>query len=140
MKKQGRSHCPISFALDIFGDRWSLLILRDLVFKGKTRYQELLSSEEGISTNILADRLSRLEDQGILSRTDDPGNKKQIIYAPTKKGLDLVPMMLEIVRWSGKYDAKTAAPKEFLRRLESDSHGLTQEILSGFGRGRRVRK
>lgn len=134
MKRRNRSHCPISFALDNFGDTWTLLVLRDLIFKGKSRYQEFLTSEEGISTNILADRLARLEEHGIISKMDDPANARQIIYSPTPKGLDLVPVMLEIVRWSGKHDPKTAAPKEFLERLKRDPQRLAAEIRSQFER------
>jgi DNA-binding HxlR family transcriptional regulator len=136
MKKCGRSHCPISFALDIFGDRWSLLILRDLIFKGKSRYQEFLESEEKISTNILADRLARLEKHGIISKTDDPSSKRQVLYSPTPKGLDLIPVMLELVRWSGTHDLKTAAPKEFLIRLNNNSASLAAEIRLQFEKKR----
>ncbi len=134
MKRRERSHCPISFALDAFGDHWSLLVLRDIIFKGKTRYQEFLGSDEGISTNILADRLSRLEAAGIITRRDDPANGRQYIYAPTRKGLDLVPVMLEMVLWSSKHDAKTAAPEEFIRRLETDPAGLKREVLAPFAK------
>ncbi len=136
MKRRNRSHCPISFALDIFGDAWTLLILRDLIFKGKSRYQEFLASEESISTNILADRLARLEEHGIISRANDPTNKKQILYSPTRKGLDLIPVLLEIVQWSGKHDPKTAAPKEFIERLKKDPKRLAAEIRSQFDRER----
>ncbi len=136
MKRRNRSHCPIAFALDIFGDAWTLLILRDLIFKGKSRYQEFLTSEESISTNILADRLARLEEYGIISKTGDPTNKKQILYSPTQKGLDLIPAMLEIVRWSGKHDPKTAAPREFIDRLKKDPDKLVAEIRSQFERKR----
>ena len=132
MKEKHRSHCPISFGLDIFGDRWSLLVLRDIIFKRKRRYQEFLDSEEKISTNILADRLKLLEDYKIISRADDPENKKQIFYSPTKKGLDLIPIMLEIVRWSYQHDPKTAAPKEFIAKMNSDLEGLVQQIRSQF--------
>ncbi len=132
MKRRVRSHCPISFALDTFGDTWSLLVLRDLVFKGMRRFQEFLSSEEGISTNILADRLGRLESAGIITRMDDPTNGKQVLYAPTKKGLDLVPVMLEMIRWSAKYDSATAAPREFVERLEADPSGLRADLLAPF--------
>lgn len=130
MKRRNRSHCPISFALDIFGDGWTLLILRDLIFKGKARYQEFLSSDESISTNILADRLARLEEHGIITRRGDPANRKQILYAPTSKGLDLIPVLLEIIRWSGKHDSQTAAPREFLKQLKSDPVRLAAEIRS----------
>ena len=134
LKRRNRSHCPISFALDIFGDAWTLLILRDLIFKGKSRYQEFLASEERISTNILAERLARLEEHGIISRAEDPANRKQILYSPTKKGLDLVPVLLEIIRWSGKHDEETAAPKEFLDQLKKDPEGLKEAIRAPFTR------
>ncbi len=140
MKKQWRSHCPISFGLDVFGDRWSLLILRDIIFKEKKRYQEFLNSEEGISTNILADRLKLLEDHGIISKKDDPDNKKQILYAPTKKGLDLIPVMLEIIRWSGRYDLDTAVSREFIARLSNDLDGLIREVRSQFEKPQRLKK
>lgn len=114
--------------------------MRDLVFKGRSRYQEFLGSEERISTNILADRLSRLEAAGVISKRDDPDNGKQILYSPTKKGLDLIPVMLEMIRWSARHDSKTAAPKEFVRRLETDPVGLKAELLRPFdtakGRGK----
>lgn len=136
MKRHNRSHCPVSFALEIFGDSWTLLILRDLIFKDKSRYQEFLASEESISTNILADRLARLEEYGIITKAHDPSNKKQILYSPTQKGLDLIPVMLEIVRWSGKHDPKTAVPKEFIERFKEDPRRLAAEIRSQFGRKR----
>ncbi len=132
MERRHQSHCPIAFALDIFGDHWSLLILRDLIFKGKRQYKEFLNSEEAISTNILADRLMRLEDRGLISKRDDPTNKKQFLYLPTEKGLDLIPVMLEIVRWSAKHDPKTATPKEFLNRLNKDTKGIEKEIRGQF--------
>ena len=132
MKRRERSHCPIAFALDLFGDQWSLLILRDLLFKGKRLYREFLGSEEGIATNILADRLARLEKAGIITKANDPTNKKQFIYAPTRKGLELVPLLLEMIRWSAKHDSKTAAPKQFIRRLEKDSVALIAQVVSQF--------
>lgn len=130
MKEKARSHCPIAFALDLFGDTWSLLVLRDLIFKNKRHYQEFLNSGESISTNILADRLRRLEENGFIQKAPDPSNKKQIIYSPTNKGLDLIPVMLEMIRWSGKYDPKTAAPKEFLEQLKKDSKKLAAQMRS----------
>ncbi|MGE0525478.1 MAG: winged helix-turn-helix transcriptional regulator [Bdellovibrionales bacterium] len=134
MKRGHHSHCPIAFALDIFGDHWSLLILRDLIFKDKNRYKDFLESEEGISTNILADRLGRLEARGLISKQDDPTSKKQFLYSPTEKGLELIPVMLEIIRWSAKHDPKTAAPKEFIDRLKNDAKGLESEIKRQFSR------
>ena len=133
MKDCPRSHCPISYLLDIFGDSWSLLVMRDLIFNGKRRYQELLESEEGIATNILADRLSRLEQQGIITKRRDPGNKRQYLYAPTPKGLDLIPLMLDMIQWSARHDSATEAPREFMRRLKADREGLIAEIRKAAG-------
>ena len=131
MKSCPRSHCPIAFALDMFGDSWTLLLLRDLILKGKRRFQEFLASEEGISTNILADRLAKLERNGLVTRQPDPDNKKQILYAPTAKGLDLIPVMLEMIRWSAKHDPETAAPKAFVKRLKADREGLVAAVRQG---------
>lgn len=137
MMKKSRSHCPISFALDLFGDRWTLLILRDVMLKNKYRFQDLLACEEKIATNVLADRLRKLEAYGILSKTDDPDSGRQFRYAPTPKGLDLLPVLLEIIRWSGRHDPRTAAPREFLRRLERDTDGLYAALRQPFTPSRR---
>jgi DNA-binding HxlR family transcriptional regulator len=109
MRATRRSHCPISLSLEVIGDRWSLLILRDLIVFGKQRYGELLQSAEGISTNILADRLVRLEEAGLISRSADEG--QQVNYAPTKKGSDLRPVLHELARWGLKYDPYARKPK-----------------------------
>ena len=127
-----RSHCPIAFALDLFGDKWSLLILRDLIFKNKNSYQDFLKSEEGISTNILADRLERLKREGFIHSRRDAENGRKIIYSPTGKALDLIPLILEIIDWSAKHDPKTAAPKEFLKALEKDRIALARQFRSKF--------
>lgn len=132
MRSRPRSGCPISYALDMFGDAWSLLVMRDLILNGKRRYQELLGSEEGIATNILADRLSRLEKQGIIAKDRDPDNKRQYLYTPTPKGLDLIPLMMEMIRWSARHDPDTTASKGFLRRLKSDREGLIAGMRSRF--------
>jgi len=132
MAQLPRSHCPIAFALDTFGDKWSLLVLRDLLFMGKRHYHEFLASEEGISTNILADRLRRLDAAGLIAKVRDQKNRRQYVYRPTQKGLDLLPIILEIVHWSAKYDSQTAAPPSFIRRLRNDREGLIREIAAKF--------
>lgn len=131
MKKrpQRRSDCPISFALDTFGDKWSLLIIRDLMFKGKKYYGEFSQSEERISTNILAERLERLETESFISKVRDSENLSRYEYRLTQKGKDLLPVLLDIIEWSAKYDANTAAPRSFLRRLKNDREKLAGEIL-----------
>ena len=123
-----RSDCPVSFALDIFGDKWTLLIVRDLLFKGKVHYREFLQSEESIATNILADRLQTLERAGIVTRTRDPRVKTKVIYSLKEKGLQLLPIMIEIILWSAAYDPNTAAPKDFVKRARKNRDGLIREI------------
>lgn len=97
-----RSNCPVNFGLENFGDKWSLLIIRDMVFWGKRTYGEFLKSDEGIATNILAARLVSLEKEGIVSKSPHPVDKRKEIYSLTEKGLDLIPLLVEIVAWSGK--------------------------------------
>jgi DNA-binding HxlR family transcriptional regulator len=133
-KIQRRSSCPVSFALDRFGDKWSLLIVRDLMFRGRHTYGELLDSGEGIATNILADRLQRLESEGIFNKSRDPENRRKYQYQLTKKGMALAPILLEMFRWSGKYDPDTGVPKKFLQQLNKDPEGLLQKIQSGLFR------
>ena len=126
-----RSQCPVSFSLELFGDKWTLLVIRDLVFMGKRHFRELLASPERIATNILTDRLKRLEASGIITRQPNPENGREIVYELTEKGLDLVPVLIEIIRWGGKHDADTGAPKDFLKRIEQDREGLIEEIRAG---------
>src|SRR6058998_2774805 len=89
---QRRSDCPINFALETFGDPWSLLIIRDIVYFGKKTYGDFLASEEGMATNILASRLAHLEHQGILVKTPSPADKRKEEYVLSEKGLDLIPV------------------------------------------------
>lgn len=133
MDRQRRSGCPISFALDIFGDKWSLLILRDIIFKDKKYYQDFENSEEGISTNILADRLERLKCEGLIKGKADKANLRKIIYEPTAKALDLVPMLLEMIEWSAKYDPDTGTPKDFIQALKKNKKALVKDTWKKFG-------
>jgi DNA-binding HxlR family transcriptional regulator len=123
-----RSHCPISYGLDIVGDRWTLLVLRDLIIVGKRHFRELLAAEEGIASNILTARLKQLETCGILSRRPDPKDARQVIYEPTPKGLDLLPVMLELARWGATYDPATAAPKVLIREIETERQRVIRRI------------
>ncbi len=129
-----RSGCPISYSLDFFGDKWSLLVIRDLMFKGKRRYSEFLKSDEAIATNILADRLERLEAAGIIERIEDSKESGKGLYSLTGKGLDLTPVMLELVVWGYKHDPKSAAPKAFVDRVVRDREGLIREIRANHTR------
>ena len=132
-RKKYRSNCPINFAQETFGDKWSLLIIRDLMFAGKKYYGEFLSSDEKISTNILADRLEKLEGDGLITKATDKENNSKKIYALTQKGVDLLPMLLEMIAWSAKYDNKTGTPAEFIRRLEEDKNSLIRELKASLG-------
>ena len=134
-KPTRRSGCPISYALDFLGDKWTLLVVRDLVFMGKRHYGEFLKSDEGIATNILADRLSKLEAAGIIRKSVDPESRVKNVYALTEKGLDLVPVMLELVAWGAKHDPQTEAPKAFIRRLKEDREGVIKEIRKRLAKG-----
>jgi DNA-binding HxlR family transcriptional regulator len=123
-----RSDCPISTALDIFGDKWSLLIIRDMMFKGKNTYGDFLNGGESIATNILADRLAMLESANIISRQKHPESKAKILYKLTPKGNDLIPVLVEIIAWSEKYHLVHPQAKEFAKQIENDKPGLIKSL------------
>lgn len=122
-----RSDCPISCSLDIFGDKWSLLIIRDVMLRGKVSYSEFLESEEKISTNILANRLSVLEAENILRKDVSPANKSKFIYSLTQKGADLLPIVIEIMDWGAKYNANCPR-KELGKKIKKNKAGVIQEL------------
>ena len=106
MKKlpiNNRSECPLSGFLDILGDKWSLLIIRDLMFSGKNTFGDFLKSPEGIATNILTSRLVTLEENGFIKKLKDPANKKVPVYTLTRKGRELQPILVEVYLWTEKY-------------------------------------
>ncbi|KFC68544.1 Transcriptional regulator, HxlR family [Devosia sp. LC5] len=98
-----RSGCPINLGLEMFGDKWTLLIIRDMMFAGKRHFREFLASDEAISSNILSDRLAMLVGAGIVTRAGDPSHKLKAIYSLTEKGIDLLPIIAQISRWSRSY-------------------------------------
>lgn len=120
--------CPIRFGSVILGDPWSMLILRDIIFKGRKYYADFLNAGEGISTNILANRLSSLRAEGILNRKKEPQSGIRVVYSLTDKGLDLIPAMLAIMDWSEKWDDQTEVPADFATKLRHDRDGLIQEV------------
>ena len=130
--------CPITFAMEIFGDKWSLVILRDMFFKNKKYYSEFLNSAEKIATNILANRLQKMESVGLISKTKDSQNLSKFIYKLTDTGKDLLPVILDIIEWSSKYNPQPettdsiilGAPDNLLKKLNNDREGLINEILS----------
>ncbi|TPJ22777.1 helix-turn-helix domain-containing protein [Mesorhizobium sp. B2-7-2] len=103
MSIKERSGCPISLSLELLGDRWTLLIIRDLAFAGKRHFREFLQSDEGISSRTLAERLQTLVDEGILTRSDDPSHGLKAIYRLTEAGIDLLPVLATLGAWGSKY-------------------------------------
>ncbi|MER3318041.1 MAG: helix-turn-helix domain-containing protein [Allomuricauda sp.] len=123
-----RSHCPINFALEHFGDKWSLLIIRDLMFKNKRYYNEFFSADEKISTSVLGDRLKSLEKSGIITKSVDHVKKSRIKYSLTEMGKSLIPTMIEMILWSAKFDRDTGTPDEFIQKTITDREKLISEI------------
>jgi DNA-binding HxlR family transcriptional regulator len=104
MEKQQRSGCPINLSLEVIGDKWSLLVLRDMMFGNRRHFRELLNgSEEGIASNILADRLQRLVEQRMLSRAPDPSHKQKVVYSLTEPAIQLVPVMAALGTWGRRH-------------------------------------
>ena len=106
--KQLRSDCPISFTLDILGDKWSLLIVRDAVFANKRAFNEFLHSDEGIARNILADRLNRLTEKGIFTKHAHPVDGRKDVYTLTAKGNQLLPILLAMASWGSNHEPRTS--------------------------------
>ncbi|MCB9220489.1 MAG: helix-turn-helix domain-containing protein [Flavobacterium sp.] len=126
--KKNRSDCPISCSLDVFGDKWSLLIIRDIMLRGKLSYSEFLKSEEKIATNILVNRLNILEAENILSKKVSPENKSKFIYSLTEKGIDLLPIVIEIMDWGAKYN-ENSPRKELGKKILKDKSKVVSEYL-----------
>lgn len=125
-----RSDCPISYVLDLVGDRWSLLIVRDLM-QGKRFYKEFLNSKEKIATNILADRLRRLESNELIESRVYPKLKTQKEYRLTQKGQDLIPIILELMLWSSKHGSDIDISSELVNQIESNRQQVISTIKSG---------
>lgn len=123
-----RSECPISYGLDFFGDRWSLLIVRDIAMKGMQHYGEFAEAGEGIATNILASRLKHLLASGIIEKHPDPDHGSKRIYRLTEKGVDLLPVIVEIIVWSAKHDPDSPVTRAYLDRATRDREGLLEEM------------
>ncbi|MFL5037245.1 MAG: winged helix-turn-helix transcriptional regulator [Microvirga sp.] len=127
MRRDRRSTCPIGTALELVGDRWTLLVIRDMAFAGKRHFREFLKSEEAISSNVLADRLNLLVGNGIVGKSGDPTHAQKAVYSLTEKGLDLLPVLVAMSAWTQKYHPETRRPEavevvqggpKFLKRLE----------------------
>jgi len=124
-----RSDCPVSNSLDIWGDKWSLLIIRDLMFAKSCTYGDFLKSKEGIATNILASRLLSLEENGLIEKLAHPESKAKVLYKLTRKGIDLVPVLIEINLWAEKYFALSKERKEMLKRVKKDKQRFIENRI-----------
>lgn len=114
-----RSRCPINISLELLGDRWSLLIVRDLMFKGTDSFGGFLTAPEKIATNILSDRLARLEAAGILAKDANPDDARSARYRLTEKGVDLAPVLVEFILWAARYE-DTATPPELVAKMKTN--------------------
>ncbi len=119
-----RSYCPINLSLEIFGDSWTLLILRDMMFAGKRHFRELLQSDERISSNVLADRLQMLVDRGVLTKAEDPTHKQKALYRLTEKGIALLPIVVQIGAWGSRHVPES-------KKLDARSRSIVREIQEG---------
>ncbi|MEL6538480.1 MAG: helix-turn-helix domain-containing protein [Bacteroidota bacterium] len=134
MKKiEMRSDCPVSYALDFFGDKWTFLVIRDIALEGKRYYKEFLGSKEGIATNILSDRLKRLETIGVIESKRDEQLKTQKVYSLTQKGKDLIPTLIEIMIWSKKYNPEVAVTDEFVEKAKHQREDVVAYFLAQLG-------
>ena len=122
-----RSECPLNASLEMLGDRWSLLIIRDLMIRGFRTYKEFLGSDEGIATNILADRLQKLETCGIITLQQDPTDRRKLNYRLTKKGIDLAPVLTELVLWAARYE-DTSSPPALIRKMQKNREQFLAEV------------
>lgn len=123
-----RSDCPISCTLDVFGDKWSFLIIRDLIFAKECTYGDFLKSIEGIATNILATRLLMLEENKIIKKLEHPKSKAKVLYKLTRKGIDLLPVLIEMHLWFDKYGNIPEDKREMLEIVKKDKSGFIENL------------
>jgi DNA-binding HxlR family transcriptional regulator len=126
-KSQRRSGCPVSISLETFGDRWSLLIIRDLMVRGFRTFKEFQESGEGIATNILADRLQKLDKAGIITADVEATDARKVNYRLTEKGIDLAPVVLELLIWATRHE-ETGAPCDLIAKMEKNREAVLAEV------------
>jgi DNA-binding HxlR family transcriptional regulator len=134
MQQNLRSDCPINFALEVFGDKWSLLIIRDMIFSDKSTYNEFLESNEKIATNILSSRLKTLEERGIIQKHHDATRKTKTksVYRLTSMGVSLIPLLVEVVLWSGEYLPENSSAQALIEKAQDDKLALIKALTSKY--------
>jgi DNA-binding HxlR family transcriptional regulator len=131
MSNDHRSGCPINLTLEVVGDKWSLLIIRDMIFGNRRHFRELLlKSEEGIASNILADRLKRLVDQGIITKAADPSHRQKAVYSLTGQGIELLPVLAQMSVWGRKYLPVSEELSIRAQLLEEGGPALWDEFMA----------
>jgi DNA-binding HxlR family transcriptional regulator len=130
MREDQGSGCPINLTLEVVGDKWSLLVIRDMIFGNRRHFRELLTkSEEGISSNILADRLKTLVEQGIITKADDPTHKQKAVYSLTEQGIELLPVLAQMAGWGRKYLPVTEELSIRAQLLEQGGPKMWNELM-----------
>jgi DNA-binding HxlR family transcriptional regulator len=127
-KPKRRSGCPVNVCLEVFGDRWSLLIVRDLMVRGYKTFKQFQESGEGIATNMLADRLKKLESSGILEREIEPADGRKVNYRLTQKGIDLAPVLLDLLIWGARYE-QTGPSCSIILKMEKNREEILAEVV-----------
>lgn len=135
MDVERRSRCPLNASVEMLGDRWTLLIIRDMMLRGSKSFKEFLESHEGIATNILADRLRRLEEHGVIEALADPADGRKLNYALTEKGIGLAPVLTEMVLWAAEYENTGNAP--LVKAMRKDKAGFNREIRAQWKKRRK---
>ena len=131
MSLESRSGCPINLTLEILGDRWTLIVIRDLMFGNRRRFRELLTaSEEGIASNVLADRLKRLVEAGLLTRADDPSHKQKAIYSLTEPAIQLLPLLAHMAAWGRRNTSASEALSIRAELLERGGPDLWHALMT----------
>lgn len=131
MENPHRSGCPINLTLEVLGDKWSLIVVRDMMFGNRRHFRELLTqNEEGIASNILADRLKRLLVEGVISRRDDPSHKQKAIYSLTEKGIELLPVFAMIGAWGSRWLPVTTSLSIRARLLDEGGPPMWDDFMA----------
>ncbi|MDQ1088910.1 MULTISPECIES: helix-turn-helix domain-containing protein [unclassified Siphonobacter] len=131
-----RSTCPINYSVEIFGDKWMFLILRDIMFNGKNSFLEFRASDEKISSAVLTEKLNLLLEEGIVSKVTSPKNASKFLYLITEKGIELVPAMVEFLDWGSRYNPD-GGPKTWLERIRQNKKKAIMELQDKLREDRR---
>jgi DNA-binding HxlR family transcriptional regulator len=123
-RADNKSGCPINFAVEMFGDTWSLLIVRDMIALGKKTFGEFLDSEERIGPSVLAERLAHLEQRGVIAKKPDTADKRKVIYTLTAEGLQVIPIVYEFAKWGSMASPNPQAPESWFKSLEYDKEAV----------------